>query len=74
MDAPALVADAPTGVFRCAGEDEWCVVPVRGATEWKNFCRVIGRDDLEQDPTLATPVRRAASRERIDDALKTWLA
>ena len=30
-------ADWPWGVYRCAGEDEWCVVTVRGDKDWQDI-------------------------------------
>ena len=66
--------DAPYGVFRCRGDDEWCVVTVDGEPAWQALCRVIGRGDLADDPALATPAARAAARERIDAAVAAWTA
>ena len=65
--------DAPWGAFPCAGDDEWCVVSVRGDADWQALCGVIGRADLGSDPSLATAQGRAGQRARVDDALATWL-
>jgi crotonobetainyl-CoA:carnitine CoA-transferase CaiB-like acyl-CoA transferase len=66
--------DAPWGVFPCAGEDEWCVVTVRGDADWAALCEAIERPDLAADPGLADHKGRDAQRARIDEALTVWLA
>lgn len=65
--------DAPWGVFPCAGEDDWCVVTVRGDADWQALCQVLQRPDLAADPTLATARQRDAHRDRVDQALVAWL-
>lgn len=65
--------DAPWGVFPCAGDDEWCVVTVRGDSDWQRLCKVIGRADLAADPGLANVAGRDSQRARIDQALQAWL-
>lgn len=70
---PAPERDAPWGVFPCAGEDEWCVVTVRGDADWQALCRVLQRPDLAADPALATAAQRDAHRDRVDRAVLSWL-
>lgn len=70
---PGPERDAPWGVFPCAGEDEWCVVTVRGDADWQALCRVLQRPDLAADPALATAAQRDAHRDRIDRAVVAWL-
>lgn len=65
---------APSGVYPCAGEDEWCVVTVRDDTDWARLCGVLGRSDLVDDPRFATTERRIAHRAEADDVLASWLA
>ena len=31
--------DAPYGVYPCAGEDQWCVITVRGDSDWDTAVR-----------------------------------
>lgn len=63
---------APSGVFRCAGDDEWSVVSVRTDAEWANLCRVINRTDLLDDARLATAAGRVEHRTEVDGALTNW--
>ncbi|KSZ60725.1 CoA-transferase [Rhodococcus pyridinivorans KG-16] len=65
---------APSGVFACAGDDEWCVVSVRDDTEWLRLCEVLGRTDLAGDPRFASAEARLANRAEVDAVLAEWLA
>jgi len=71
---PAPVCDAPWGVYPCVGDDEWCALTVRDDADWQVLCRVIERPDLAADAALATSSGRAAQRERVDTAVRAWLA
>lgn len=62
----------PHGCFRCAGEDAWVVIAVTDTVVWRALCDVIGRDDLAQDATLATPEGRRAREGEIEQAIGAW--
>ncbi|WP_375383093.1 CoA transferase [uncultured Sphingomonas sp.] len=62
--------DWPWGVYRAAGDDEWCVVTVREDADWQRLAAVIGVDD----PTLATREGRRGHRSEIDAHLSSWMA
>jgi crotonobetainyl-CoA:carnitine CoA-transferase CaiB-like acyl-CoA transferase len=64
-------ADWPWSVYRAQGDDEWCVVTVRGQRDWSALCRVIGFD---QGAGLDTPIARIRERAAIDAAIQAWLA
>lgn len=61
--------DAPWGVFRTAGEDDWCVVTVRGDSDWAALCEFV--PELDAGWSRA---ERLANRGRIDSLLAAWLA
>ncbi|WP_019925272.1 CaiB/BaiF CoA-transferase family protein [Nocardia sp. BMG111209] len=63
---------APTGVFRCAGDDEWCVVSVRSDAQWARLCTLLGHP--ESDPRFATRQARRTHREDAEKMLSDWLA
>ncbi|MCF3939646.1 CaiB/BaiF CoA transferase family protein [Gordonia tangerina] len=65
---------APSGVFPCAGDDEWCVVTVRDDDEWKALCGIIDRPDLADDGRLATRGQRLEHRAEVDAAVAAWLS
>jgi crotonobetainyl-CoA:carnitine CoA-transferase CaiB-like acyl-CoA transferase len=66
--------DAPRGVYACAGDDQWCVITVRGDADWERLCPVIGAADLAAEPALRTAAGRVANRARLDDRLSAWTA
>jgi len=63
---------APHGCFRCAGEDRWCVISVRTDDEWKSFCRIIGRDDLADDPRFGERQSRLFQSAELNDITQRW--
>ncbi|AZG47701.1 CaiB/BaiF CoA transferase family protein [Gordonia insulae] len=65
---------APSGVFPCAGDDEWCAVTVRDDDEWKALCGIIDRPDLADDGRLATREQRLEHRAEVDAAVAAWLS
>ena len=58
--------DAPSGVYRCAGEDQWCVVAVRGDADYGKLRELL---DL---PDLPHASDRLAHQEAIDAAVEAW--
>ncbi|KBZ61136.1 CoA transferase [Mycobacterium marseillense] len=64
--------DAPSGVYRCHGEDAYCAVTVDGDADWLNLAAAIGRDDLAQRADLSTADGRLAHREELDRAVEQW--
>ncbi|MBA4024861.1 MAG: CoA transferase [Gordonia sp.] len=65
---------APSGVYACAGDDEWCVVSVTEDLQWVRLCEVAGLADLAEDNALDSVAGRVENRLRIDDALGQWMS
>ncbi len=65
---------APQGCYRCAGEDQWCVLSVRDEEEWKALCREIGRPELESDERFLSNEARIAHHDEIDAVIGAWTA
>ncbi|MFZ2175279.1 MAG: CoA transferase [Rhodococcus sp. (in: high G+C Gram-positive bacteria)] len=65
---------APSGVYACAGDDEWCVVTVRDDADWTRLCGVIEQPHLVDDPRFATAESRIEHRVEADEVLAGWLA
>jgi benzylsuccinate CoA-transferase BbsF subunit len=63
---------APHGVYRCQGDDRWCVISVRDDAEWRSFCRVIGRAELVSDGRFTTLQSRLNNRADLDAIVKEW--
>ena len=68
----AVPADAPHGVYPCAGDDEWVVITVRDDADFAALAGVLGQPQLASAPGCATQGGRAARREQIDAAVGAW--
>jgi crotonobetainyl-CoA:carnitine CoA-transferase CaiB-like acyl-CoA transferase len=66
------LSGAPSGLFRCAGEDEWIAISVRDAPSWAGLCAALGRADWASRADLATQAGRAAASDMLRDALAAW--
>jgi crotonobetainyl-CoA:carnitine CoA-transferase CaiB-like acyl-CoA transferase len=64
---------APQGVYRAAGADAWVALSVETDWQWMRLARLIGRDDLADDPSLGGLARRQARHDELDDALGAWI-
>ncbi len=65
---------APQGCYRCAGDDQWCVVSVHDDEEWAALCRVIGRPKLARDPSFSSNEARMRNHDDIDPVIAEWMA
>lgn len=63
---------APQGCYRCAGEDEWCVVSVHDDEEWAALCRTIGRAELIG--RFPDNEARRQHHDEIDAVIAAWMA
>lgn len=63
---------APHGIYRCAGEDRWVAIAVRGDEQWRTLCRVMARPELAGDPRFATHTARIANQEVLDASIEDW--
>ncbi len=64
--------EAPQGVFRSAGEDEWVAISCWSDAEWQALARTIGRADLAGDPGLATAAGRKQREAELEAAVTAW--
>lgn len=63
---------APDGVFKCAGDDEWCVVSVHDERQWTNLVKAINRLDLLDDMRFSNAQGRVKWRSEIEEILEEW--
>lgn len=62
----------PFDVYRAA--DGWCAIAAPSEHFWIALCRAIGHDELADDPALRDNTGRVAQRERVETALRGWVA
>jgi crotonobetainyl-CoA:carnitine CoA-transferase CaiB-like acyl-CoA transferase len=65
---------APWGVYRCAGEERWCVITCRDDGDWARLCGALGEPDWARDPGLLTVEGRRARHDELDDRIEAWTA
>jgi len=69
----ALPGIAPSNAYRCA-DGAWALIAGNGDSIFKRLMAAIGRDDLGNDPGLASNTGRVARVEEIDAAIGAWAA
>lgn len=65
---------APQNLYPCRGTENWLAISCATDDQWRALARSIGRDDLADDPTLATLVDRRRAHDRLDAAIAEWAA
>ena len=65
---------APHGVYRCSGEDSWCVIGIFTETEWKAFCNALGNPSLATDSRFETLQKRKENEDELDSLVERWTA
>jgi crotonobetainyl-CoA:carnitine CoA-transferase CaiB-like acyl-CoA transferase len=61
---------APCDLFRVA--DGWVLVQVAGQPMFRRWCRLVGRDDLYDDPRFADDDLRWANGDVLNDLMQAW--
>lgn len=64
--------EAPQGVFRCSGDDEWVAIACWTDAQWQGLCEAMERSDLTQDERFASAEGRKAHEEQIEAAISHW--
>ncbi len=71
-----ILGMSPGGLYPCkpGGVDDYCYIfTSRGNDEhWRRLARVIGREDMLDDPRFATGESRYEHRDIVDEALTAW--
>ncbi len=67
---------SPQGVYRCAGQDEWCAVSVHDDAQWRALAETVekGNPDsgLIDDARFATVSGRKDHHDEIDEHIEAW--
>lgn len=69
---PRLPHACPHGVYRCKGDDRWCVISVFTETEWKAFCRVIGNPSWVKEDRFGSLLGRKRNEDELDKLVEEW--
>jgi len=62
---------APTNAYPSADGPMVCIA-ANTTGLFRTLCRILGRDDYAQDPSLATNEGRVARSEELDEAIAAW--
>lgn len=65
---------APQGVYRCAGDDEWCAVAVESDAQWQALRRALGDPEWARASALDGVAGRLAAHDAIDRGLASFAA
>ncbi len=61
----------PLGLYQC-GARYLVIVAIGG--QWENLVKLLGREDMLNDPRFADLAGRHANKAEINEAIETWLA
>jgi crotonobetainyl-CoA:carnitine CoA-transferase CaiB-like acyl-CoA transferase len=67
------VNNAPRNVYRTA-DDEWVAVSTSSQSIAERVIRLVGRDELVDEPWFASGHTRAQHADVLDDAVSSWIA
>ncbi|BBD73610.1 CoA transferase [Sulfodiicoccus acidiphilus] len=65
-----LMVFAPYNVYKTA--DGYVMIAIGEDEQWKRFIKLIGRDDLMNDPRLNTVRERVRNYDLVDDVVGSW--
>ena len=63
---------SPQGVYRCLGEERWCVLTISTDDEWIAFCETIGKPEWITKPEFATFRSRKEHEDELDALIEAW--
>ena len=62
--------ESPYNVYRTA--DGWVAILAISEPHWRSVAELVGREDLRDDPALASPSGRVGRIDEIDAAVSAW--
>jgi len=63
---------APWGVYRCGGDQRWCVITCRDDAEWRSLVEAMGTPAWAQDARFDTVAGRQAAHDLLDEGITAW--
>lgn len=62
----------PHAVYRCKGEDSWCVIAISNDQEWKAFVDAIGNPPWAANAKFATSMSRKENEAELDKLIEAY--
>ena len=69
----SLPGFAPSNLYPCR-DGKWIIIAAQSDKLFDRLCRVMGREELLDDPRFATAVARGENRDAIDAIVAGWTA
>ena len=66
------ICGVPSGLFRCAGEDEWIAISIRDASAWAGLCAALDRADWQMQHEFSTHAGRQKAGDMLHGAIAAW--
>ena len=63
---------APQGVYRCAGNDDWCAISAQNDEQWQALIRVIEDASWGSHSSFAAVSGRQMHHDEIDEHIQAW--
>lgn len=63
---------APSNIYQCAGDDQWCAISVESDEQWLAFTKIIGREELSKHEDYATEQSRIKNADALDAIVAEW--
>jgi crotonobetainyl-CoA:carnitine CoA-transferase CaiB-like acyl-CoA transferase len=69
-------SNAPSGLYPCApgglNDYVWIMTSRANPEHWDRLCKVMGREDLINDPRFSTPALRVKNDPELDPIIREW--
>ena len=63
---------APYGIYRCMGNDRWCVIAIYNDEEWRSLCAIMNKPDLIKNKKFSSFTMREKHKIELDDIIEKW--
>ena len=65
-------ANAPQGVYRCHGDDQWISLSIATETEWQGFTTALGHPQWATGDHFGDAYRRWQKQDELDHLIEAW--